>query len=576
MKKSEIVKRIFSYMKKHVGFLVLSVVFALITVISTLMVPVLIGKSIDKMIGVGRVDFGAIWHYLVIIGVLIVITMTTQWIMSLCNNKVVYLVSRDIRNDAVRKIEKLPLRYLDSRRYGDIVSTVISDAELFTEGMLLAFSSGMTGIITLIATTVIMFNINTAMAVIVICSSPLAMFLTIFISKNSYKYFRKQTVARGNETGYMEEMITGSPIIQSYNMQDKVLNDFDDYNEKLKVHAKKAYFFSSLSNPSSRFVYSIIYACLAFGGTYFALKGDITVGQLVSFLSYANQFTKPFNELTDIVSQIQNSIVCADRIFNIIDEEAEIPDKKNADIIRGDEYTVEFKDVCFSYNKEKKLIEDLNLKAENGMKIAIVGPTGCGKTTLINLLMRFYDIDSGSITINGTDIRDMTRADLRKHFGMVLQDTWIKSGTIRDNIAFSKLDATDEEVREAARSAFADNFITKLKDGYDTVVGEDGGSLSQGQKQLLCIARIMLQKPPMLILDEATSSIDTRTEKKVQEAFDNLMKDRTSFIVAHRLSTIQSADMIIVMKDGKIIERGTHEELLRGKGFYSNLYMSQF
>ena len=570
------IKRIFSYTKNYRGYFIVSIILAAITVATTLTVPILIGKAIDGMIGRGNVEFEKISLVIGQIGILVAITATSQWLMNISNNIIVYGITKDLRDESMEKISRLPIRFFDKTAYGDIVSRVIADVDQFGDGLLLGFTQGFTGLMTLAGTVIFMFSVNIKMTIIVLVSTPLALLIAAFISKNSYKMFQMKNASRGETTALMEEAISGENVIQAFGMEDKAIAEFDVLNKQLEVYSRKGTFLSSLPNPSTRFVYALIYAALTCGGAYLVIHGQITVGLMTSFLGYATQFTKPFNEMTDVTAQMQNAISCAGRMFDLIDEDIEVPDEPNAVDMEEPDGRVEFKDVEFSYVQDKRLIEDFNLRVEPGQRVAIVGPTGCGKTTLINLLMRFYDVNSGSISISGIDIRNIKRRSLRNCFGMVLQDTWLSNGTIRDNIAMGMPDATDEEVEEAARDAYADGFIRKLKDGYNTRVNGEAGGLSQGQKQLLCIARIMLVKPKMLILDEATSSIDARTEVKIQAAFDKLMSGRTSFIVAHRLSTIQNADIILVMKDGKIIEKGNHRELLALGGFYNNLYNSQF
>lgn len=576
MNRKSTIKRIFSYTKKYRGYFVISMLLAAATVVTTLAVPILIGRAIDGMIGKEEVDFHRISHVISQIGILVASTSVTQWLMNIINNIIVYGITKDLRDESMRKIAKLPISFFDKTAYGDIVSRVIADVDQFGDGLLLGFTQGFTGVMTLIGTVVFMFSVNVQMTIIVLVSTPLALFLATFISKRSYEMFRLKNEARGETTALMEESISGESVIQAYGMEEKSMEDFDVLNKQLEVYSRKGTFLSSLPNPSTRFIYALIYAALACGGAYLVINNHITVGLMTSFLGYANQFTKPFNEMTDVTAQMQNAISCASRMFSLIDEETEVPDNKDAIDMEEPDGSVVFKNVAFSYMPDKKLIEDFNLRVEPGQKVAIVGPTGCGKSTLINLLMRFYDVNRGSISISGVDIRDIKRKSLRNCFGMVLQETWISNGSIRDNIAMGRPDASDEEIIAAAKDSYADSFIRKLKHGYDTKITEEDGNLSQGQKQLLCIARIMLDKPKMLILDEATSSIDARTEIKIQSAFNKLMSGRTSFIVAHRLSTIQNADIILVMKDGKIIEKGNHKELLALNGFYYNLYNSQF
>lgn len=570
------VVKVLKRIKKYWLYLAISIVMAAVTVASTLYVPILVGRVVDNIIGPQNVLFDNILTILTQMGIVIVITAVSQWVMNICNNKITYHVTRDIRDEAIEKIEKLPLSYIDAHSYGEIVSRVIADVDQFADGLLMGFTQFFSGVLTIVGTLAFMLSINVLITLIVVVITPLSFFVASFIAKHTYSMFKLQSEARGEQTALIDEMIGGQKVVQAYAHEAEALEKFDEINEKLQKYSLKAIFFSSITNPATRFVNSIVYAGVAVGGAVSAINGGITVGQLSSFLSYANQYTKPFNEISGVVTELQNAIACAARVFELIEEKPEIPEPKNAVDIANVDGTVKLENVAFSYVPDKKLIENFNLDVKQGQRIAIVGPTGCGKTTLINLLMRFYDVNSGSIKVSGTDIREMTRSSLRAGIGMVLQDTWLKAGTIKENIIMGKPDATDEEIIAAAKASYADGFIRRLPKGYDTVIGEDGGNLSQGQKQLLCITRVMLCKPPMLILDEATSSIDTRTEMKIQDAFAKLMEGRTSFIVAHRLSTIQSADVILVMKDGKIIEQGNHEGLLAKKGFYYNLYQSQY
>lgn len=570
------VVKVLKRIKKYWLYLAISIVMAAVTVASTLYVPILVGRVVDNIIGPQNVLFDNILTILTQMGIVIVITAVSQWVMNICNNKITYHVTRDIRDEAIEKIEKLPLSYIDTHSYGEIVSRVIADVDQFADGLLMGFTQFFSGVLTIVGTLTFMLSINVLITLIVVVITPLSFFVASFIAKHTYSMFKLQSEARGEQTALIDEMIGGQKVVQAYAHEAEALEKFDEINEKLQKYSLKAIFFSSITNPATRFVNSIVYAGVAVGGAVSAINGCITVGQLSSFLSYANQYTKPFNEISGVVTELQNAIACAARVFELIEEKPEIPEPKNAVDIANVDGTVKLENVAFSYVPDKKLIENFNLDVKQGQRIAIVGPTGCGKTTLINLLMRFYDVNSGSIKVSGTDIREMTRSSLRAGIGMVLQDTWLKAGTIKENIIMGKPDATDEEIIAAAKASYADGFIRRLPKGYDTVIGEDGGNLSQGQKQLLCITRVMLCKPPMLILDEATSSIDTRTEMKIQDAFAKLMEGRTSFIVAHRLSTIQSADVILVMKDGKIIEQGNHEGLLAKKGFYYNLYQSQY
>jgi ATP-binding cassette subfamily B multidrug efflux pump len=570
------VVKVLKRIKKYWLYLAISIVMAAVTVASTLYVPILVGRVVDNIIGPQNVLFDNILTILTQMGIVIAITAVSQWVMNICNNKITYHVTRDIRDEAIEKIEKLPLSYIDAHSYGEIVSRVIADVDQFADGLLMGFTQFFSGVLTIFGTLAFMLSINVLITLIVVVITPLSFFVASFIAKHTYSMFKLQSEARGEQTALIDEMIGGQKVVQAYAHEAEALEKFDEINEKLQKYSLKAIFFSSITNPATRFVNSIVYAGVAVGGAVSAINGGITVGQLSSFLSYANQYTKPFNEISGVVTELQNAIACAARVFELIEEKPEIPEPKNAVDIANVDGTVKLENVAFSYVPDKKLIENFNLDVKQGQRIAIVGPTGCGKTTLINLLMRFYDVNSGSIKVSGTDIREMTRSSLRAGIGMVLQDTWLKAGTIKENIIMGKPDATDEEIIAAAKASYADGFIRRLPKGYDTVIGEDGGNLSQGQKQLLCITRVMLCKPPMLILDEATSSIDTRTEMKIQDAFAKLMEGRTSFIVAHRLSTIQSADVILVMKDGKIIEQGNHEGLLAKKGFYYNLYQSQY
>lgn len=575
MQKSTI-KTVLNYIKKYKILVVLSLAFAAITVALTLYVPILTGKAVDFIVGKGNVDFDELIKIVVRIVIIVALTALLQWFMSICNNKITYGVVRDIRNEAFEKIEKMPLSYIDTHEHGDIVSRIISDVDQFADGLLMGFTQAFTGVITILGTLIFMITINLKITVLVVLVTPLSLVIANFIAKRTYRLFRKQSEIKGKQTGIINEMIGNQKVVKAYSKEKDVLESFDEINSELQKVSLKAIFYSSTTNPATRFVNSMVYAVVGIVGAVFAINGHISVGGLSSFLSYANQYTKPFNEISSVITELQNALACASRIFDLIYEKSEEPDKQgaiNGLLVDG---TVNLKNVCFSYVPDKKLIEDFSLDVKKGQKIAIVGPTGCGKTTLINLLMRFYDVNSGSISISGENIADMTRGTLRSSYGMVLQETWLKAGTIKENLMMGNEAATMEEVIEAAKASHAHGFIRRLENGYDTYIGEDGGSLSQGQKQLLCIARVMLTKPPMLILDEATSSIDTRTEIKIQEAFNILMKGRTSFIVAHRLSTIREADVILVMKDGNIIEQGNHEELMKKDGFYANLYNSQF
>ncbi len=573
---SQTVKKVIIRIKKYWVFLILSIIMATITVASSLYVPILVGNAIDYIIGPSNVNFRLIAQILAEIGVVIGITALSQWIMNICNNKITYHVTRDIRDEAIERIEHLPLKYIDGHSYGEIVSRVIADVDQFADGLLMGFTQFFSGVMTILGTLGFMLSINVKITLVVVLITPVSFFVASFIAKRTYKMFKLQSETRGEQTALIDEMIGGQKVVSAYCHEEEAVRQFDEINDRLQKYSLNAIFFSSITNPSTRFVNSLVYAGVAVTGAISAIYGRLTVGQLSCFLSYANQYTKPFNEISGVVTELQNAIACASRVFELIEEEPEAAESSNAVNLENVDGRVDLNDVEFSYVPDKKLIEDFNLHVKKGQKIAIVGPTGCGKTTIINLLMRFYDVNSGSIDVSGVDIRELTRRSLRAGYGMVLQDTWLKSGTIRDNIIMGRPDATDEEIIEAAKAAHSHGFIKRLPNGYDTVIGEDGGSLSQGQKQLLCITRVMLCHPPMLILDEATSSIDTRTEIKIQNAFNKLMEGRTSFIVAHRLSTIQSADVILVMKDGHIIEQGNHEELLAKNGFYKKLYESQF
>lgn len=573
------IKKVLNYIGKYKIFLGLSVLFAALSVVLTLYVPILIGKAIDYIIEAGRVDFDKMAPILIKAMIAVGITSFLQWLMNVCNNKITYNVVRDIRKEVMRKIERLPLKYIDSRSYGEIVSRVVADVDTFSEGLLMGFTQFFTGVVTIFGTLIFMLTINVRITLVVVIVTPVSLFVARFIASKTFSMFKLQSEIRGEQTAFIDEMIGNLKVVQAYTHEDENMEKFDDINERLEKASLRATFFSSITNPSTRFVNSLVYTGVALSGALIAVNGGaagISVGRLSTFLSYANQYTKPFNEISGVVTELQNAIACAARIFELIEEEAETPDSNNAVALKEARGNIELKNVYFSYVPDKKLIEDFNLSVKKGQRVAIVGPTGCGKTTLINLLMRFYDVNKGEISVDGNEIRDITRHSLRSNYGMVLQETWLKNGTIRENIAMGKPDATDGEIIEAAKAAHSHGFIRRLPKGYDTVIGEDGGSLSQGQKQLLCITRIMLALPPMLILDEATSSIDTRTEIKIQEAFARMMKGRTSFIVAHRLSTIKEADIILVMKDGNIIEQGSHKELLARNGFYTKLYNSQF
>ena len=569
-------KKVIAYIDKYKYYLILSMFFAVISVSLTLYAPILVGKAIDCIVGQGNVDFVQIGRILIRLVIIIGVTALVQWLMNVCNNKIAYNVSRDLRQKAFVKIENLPCSYLDSHSKGDIVSRVINDVDQLSDGLLMGFTQFFTGIVTIIGTIGFMLSINVWITLVVVLVTPLSFFIARFIAKRTYKMFSLQSKTRGEQTDFIDEMISNQKIADAYNMDEENLKRFDDINNRLADYSLKATFFSSITNPATRFVNSIVYAAVALFGAILAVKGGITVGILSCFLSYANQYTKPFNEISSVVTELQNALACAARVFELIEEESVTPDRETAVDIESPKGEIEIRNLAFSYSPEKELITDLNLKVKQGMTVAIVGPTGCGKTTLINLLMRFYDANSGEILLDGNNLLDITRNSLRKNVGMVLQDTWLKSGTIAENIRLANPQATDEEVIQAAQAAHAHSFIKRLPKGYDTFIGEDGGSLSQGQKQLLCITRLMLSPPPILILDEATSSIDTRTEIKIQKAFNKLMQGRTTFIVAHRLSTIKNADVILVMNDGNIIEQGNHKELFDKKGFYYTLYNSQF
>lgn len=574
-------RKVLKYVQRHGFFMVLSILFAAITVALTLYTPILIGDAIDLIVGKGQVDFAGIAAILIKTGIIIGITALIQWLMNTINNRITYHVVRDIRNEAFRKIEILPLSYIDAHPYGDIVNRVIADADQFADGLLMGFTQLFTGIVTILGTLFFLFSISWQIAIVVVIVTPLSLFIARFIANRTYRMFRVQSETRGQQTAFIDEMIGNQKVVQAFSHEGEALEEFDRINDRLADCSLKATFYSSLTNPCTRFVNSVVYAGVALAGALICIAtagavNPFTIGQLSACLSYANQYTKPFNEISGVVTELQNALACASRLFELIEEEPQIPEPADAVELADVKGSVELNDVSFSYVPDRKLIEGLNLSVKPGQRIAIVGPTGCGKTTIINLLMRFYDVNSGSITVEGTDIRNATRNSLRSCYGMVLQETWLRSGTIRDNIVMGKPDATDEEIIAAAKASHAHSFIKRLPQGYDTVITEDGGSLSQGQKQLLCITRVMLCLPPMLILDEATSSIDTRTEIKIQDSFAKMMNGRTSFIVAHRLSTIREADVILVMKDGHIIEQGNHEELLAKNGFYANLYNSQF
>ena len=569
-------KRVLKYIRKYTPALVLSLLLAGLTVLLTLYIPILTGNAVDLIIGKGQVDMAGIFAIMKKIAIAMIITAVGQWVMNTCNNYITYHVIRDIRTDAFAKLEILPLKYLDAHAYGDIVSRVIADVDTFADGLLMGFTQLFTGVLTILCTLGFMLVTNVPITLVVVCITPVSFLVAKFIATKTYSMFKEQSETRGEQTSLIEEMIDNQKIVNTFSRGEAVKSKFGEINGRLQKCSLKAIFFSSITNPATRFVNSLVYAGVGVFGALVAIKGGISVGRLSCFLSYANQYTKPFNEISGVVTELQNAFVCAGRIFELIDEEPQVPDAADARVLEEAQGNVDLKDVYFQYVPEKKLIQNFNLQVKPGQRVAIVGPTGCGKTTVINLLMRFYDVNSGSIKVDGTDIRDITRGSLRTNYGMVLQETWLRSGTIRGNICMGKPDATEEEIIVAAKASHAHSFIKRLPQGYDTVITEDGGSLSQGQKQLLCITRVMLCLPPMLILDEATSSIDTRTEIKIQNAFAKMMEGRTSFIVAHRLSTIQSADVILVMKDGNIIEQGNHETLLAKGGFYANLYNSQF
>lgn len=576
MSQSETIRKVLRYIKRYWFYLILSLLLAVVTVAFTLYIPILTGDAIDSIVGRGQVDFDEVSAVLKKIALAIGITMIAQWIMNVCNNTITYGVVRDIRTDAFRKIERLPLRYIDSHSYGGVVSRVIADADQFADGLLMGFTQLFTGIITILGTLGFMLSVNVSITVVVVVITPVSLFVASFIAKRTYQMFRLQSETRGEQTALVEEMIGNQKVVQAFGQEENVMERFDEINERLRACSLKGIFFSSITNPSTRFVNSLVYASVGIFGAVYAVRGGITVGQLSCFLSYANQYTKPFNEISGVVTELQNAIACAGRVLELIEEEPEPEEPDDAVELRDVDGSVELRDVAFSYEPEQRLIENFSLSVKPGQRVAIVGPTGCGKTTLINLLMRFYDVKAGAIQVSGHDIRNVTRKSLRENYGMVLQETWLKRGTIRDNIVMGRPEATEEEIVRAAKASHAHSFIKRLPNGYDTVIGEDGGSLSAGQKQLLCITRVMLCLPPMLILDEATSSIDTRTEMRIQKAFATMMKGRTSFIVAHRLSTIQEADVILVMKDGHIIEQGSHEELLAKGGFYKTLFEAQW
>lgn len=576
MTQKETIKKVLHYIRRYRFFLIVSLVLALITVVLTLYVPILTGQAVDLIVGKGQVDFAGVYHICVKIGIAILLTMAAQWVMNVANNKITYSVVRDIRTDAFEKIQILPLSYIDSHSYGGIVSRVIADVDQFADGLLMGFTQLFTGVITILGTLGFMLSVSVPIALVVVVLTPVSLFVAAFIAKRTYQMFRMQSETRGEQTALIEEMIGNQKVVQAFGQENEVGDRFDEINDRLSKYSLQGTFFSSITNPSTRFVNALVYAAVGVFGAFFAIQGGISVGQLSCFLSYANQYTKPFNEISGVVTELQNAIACAGRVLELIEETPEIPDSEDAIKLGKADGKVEIEDVYFSYEPNQKLIEHFNLQVKPGQRVAIVGPTGCGKTTLINLLMRFYDVNSGAIKVSEKDIRKVTRESLRANYGMVLQETWLKQGTIRENIVMGRENATDDEVLAAAKASHAHSFIKRLPNGYDTVIGEDGGSLSAGQKQLLCITRVMLCLPPMLILDEATSFIDTRTEMRIQKAFATMMQGRTSFLVAHRLSTIQEADVILVMRDGKIVEQGNHEELLAANGFYKKLFDAQW
>ena len=574
MKKGTL-KKVLKRIKRYRLFILFSLLCAVVSVALSLYLPILTGEAIDLLLGPGEVDFSGLWPILLQMGVLIGITALAQWIMNLCNNRVTYCVTRDMRQEAIARIEELPLSYLDAHGTGEIVSRVIADVDQFADGLLMGFTQFFTGVMTILGTLFFMFRVDVVISLVVVCLTPLSLFVAAFIAKRTYSRFREQSEIRGKQTAFVDEMIGNQKVVQAFGRETRAQEQFDEINDELQACSLKAIFYSSITNPATRFVNNLVYAAVCVIGAFSVLRRGISVGQISALLSYANQYTKPFNEISGVVTELQNALACAARVFELIEEEPETPDCPDAAVLQPDG-SVSLSDVSFSYRPDRKLIEQFNLSVKPGQRVAIVGPTGCGKTTIINLLMRFSDVDAGTIRAAGKDIRNVTRESLRRSYGMVLQDTWLKAGTIRENIAMSKPGATEAEIVAAAKASYAHHFIRQLPKGYDTVITEDGGSLSQGQKQLLCIARVMLNLPPMLILDEATSSIDTRTEMKIQKAFAAMMKGRTSFIVAHRLSTIREADVIIVMKDGHIVEQGSHDALLEKNGFYAALYNSQF
>ena len=576
MKRKSTLKRVLCYIEGYRQYLLASILLAVLTVALTLYAPILTGDAIDFMIGKGAVDFAALLKLLTKLGVIIGATSVFQWLMNLCNNHITYKVVMDVRTEAFDHMQDLPLSYIDSHPQGDIVSRLIADIDQFSDGLLMGFTQLFTGVMTILGTLLFMLSINVGITLVVVCITPLSLLVAGFIARRTHSMFKLQSETRGELTGLIDEMVGNQKVVKAFGHEEEAIARFDEINQKLQKHSLRAIFYSSITNPATRFVNSMVYAGVGVAGAFAAIRGALSVGQLSCFLSYANQYTKPFNEISGVVTELQNALACAERVFDFIDREPMSADPADGPHIEKTEGSVDLENVAFSYTKDRELIKNLNLHVKPGQRIAIVGPTGCGKSTLINLLMRFYDVDEGCISVDGTPIQDLTRENLRQQYGMVLQETWLKSATVRDNISYGKPDATEEEIIEAAKASHAHSFIRRLPKGYDTVLSEDGGSLSQGQKQLLCIARVMLCLPPMLILDEATSSIDTRTELRIQNAFAKMMEGRTSFIVAHRLSTIREADVILVMRDGQIIEQGTHESLLAAGGFYAELYNSQW
>ena len=573
---TEVLKKVLRYMRRYWFYLAISILLAAITVASTLYIPLLTGDAVDCIVGKGHVDWAGVFAVLKQMAMVIGVTALAQWGMNICNNKLTYQIVRDIRNEAFAKLEILPLKYIDRKSSGEIVSRIIADVDQFADGLLMGFTQLFTGVITILGTIGFMLSVNVGITFVVLLVTPISWLVASFIAKHTFDMFRKQSETRGEQTALIDEMIGNQKVVQAFGHEQKAMDRFDEINGRLQKYSLRAIFFSSITNPSTRFVNSLVYTGVGITGALAAVSGRMSVGQLTCFLSYANQYTKPFNEISGVITELQNAIACAGRVFELIEEEPQTPEPENVKVLTDVEGNVSLKDVNFAYRPDQKLIENLNLIVKPGERVAIVGPTGCGKTTLINLLMRFYDVDSGSIQVEGTDIRMLTRNSLRAAYGMVLQDTWLRSGTVKENLLIGKTDATDEEIVEAAKLSHAHSFIKRLPKGYDTFIGEDGGGLSQGQKQLLCITRLMLCHPTMLILDEATSSIDTRTEMKIQNAFAKLMEGHTSFIVAHRLSTIREADVILVMRDGQIVEQGNHKTLLAQNGFYAKLYNSQF